>query len=165
MQLIVPGQINLLAPNTTIESARAGEWSRPKKDSPIISGDGVGALVGLRPNTERRRGCELDGGRRRACRGQSHRERRQGGVGSIVRGRSDATASDPGSKDFRVHAERVIWAALLRGPVGVPGVTVSIAAEFTLLAVRGSSHRPDFDDVGHEVPQQILDAVLQRSGR
>jgi hypothetical protein len=27
------------------------------------------------------------------------------------------------------------------------------------------SHRPDFDHVGYEMPQQILDAVLQRRGR
>jgi hypothetical protein len=27
------------------------------------------------------------------------------------------------------------------------------------------SHRPDFDHVGHKVPQQVLDAVLQRRGR
>ena len=26
------------------------------------------------------------------------------------------------------------------------------------------SHRPDFDHVGHEMPQQVLDAVLQRRG-
>jgi hypothetical protein len=26
------------------------------------------------------------------------------------------------------------------------------------------SHRPDFDDVGHEMPQEVLDAVLQRRG-
>jgi hypothetical protein len=27
-----------------------------------------------------------------------------------------------------------------------------------------SSHRPDFDHVGHEVLQQVLDAVLQGGG-
>jgi hypothetical protein len=27
-----------------------------------------------------------------------------------------------------------------------------------------ASHRPDFDHIGHEVAQQILDAVLQRRG-
>jgi hypothetical protein len=26
------------------------------------------------------------------------------------------------------------------------------------------SHRPDFDHVGHEMLQQVLDAVLQRRG-
>ena len=89
----------------------------------------------------------------------------KGGVGSIVRHHFDATASDPGSKDSGVHAKRVTGPRFCADPARVPGVTVSIAAVFRLLAVRGSSHRPDFDDVGHEVPQQILDAVLQRSGR
>src|SRR3954447_8546367 len=28
-----------------------------------------------------------------------------------------------------------------------------------------ASHRPDFDDVGHEMAQQVLDAVLQGRGR
>jgi hypothetical protein len=27
------------------------------------------------------------------------------------------------------------------------------------------SHRPDFDHVGHKVPEQVLDAVLQGRGR
>jgi hypothetical protein len=28
-----------------------------------------------------------------------------------------------------------------------------------------NSHRPDFDHVGHEVLQEVLDAMLQRRGR
>src|SRR5258708_10282232 len=36
----------------------------------------------------------------------------------------------------------------------------------SLFAIRLSpkSHRPDFDHVGHEMPEQVLDAVLQRRG-
>src|SRR5207302_7828201 len=37
------------------------------------------------------------------------------------------------------------------------------AIRYSLFALH--SHRPDFDHVGHEMPQEILDAVLQRCRR
>src|SRR5437879_2882026 len=38
-------------------------------------------------------------------------------------------------------------------------------AKTSLPTLRVLSHRPDFDDVGYEMPRQILDAVLQRCRR
>jgi hypothetical protein len=55
----------------------------------------------------------------------------------------------------------------------MPG-TSSAKTRFALLpghdvdtndALSANSHRPDFDHVGDEMLQQVLDAVLQRRGR
>jgi hypothetical protein len=43
-------------------------------------------------------------------------------------------------------------------PGSSPGMTQKIRS------VQRKSHRPDFDHVGHEMPEQVLDAVLQRRG-
>ena len=45
-------------------------------------------------------------------------------------------------------------------------VRAQVAIRHSLLAIRlSNSHRPDFDHVGHEMLQQVLDAVLQRCRR
>ena len=41
----------------------------------------------------------------------------------------------------------------------------AIVAAHPFATRRLPSHRPDFDHVGHEMLQQVLDAVLQRRGR
>ena len=176
----ITGQINLLALNATIESARAGEAGRgfavvaaevknlanqakqatDKIGEEIgnlngISGDVVDALTSIKSAiqdvneyvtstaaaVEQQSAVTSEMSTEHAAGGGRSRQHRPGGVTVIAVIPGQPRRAEPRNcRRFRV-------AMLLHRP----GMTIR-------------SHRPDFDHVGHEMLQQVLDAVLQRRG-
>ena len=88
-----------------------------------------------------------------AARRGGSRQHRAGGVGSFHRFRAMAGSAP-------AHAGRSEPGMSRRDVSRTGSVLAHSPPEMT---VRGS-HRPDFDHVGHEMLQQVLDAVLQRRG-
>ena len=180
VQLIgdITGQINLLALNATIESARAGEAGRgfavvaaevknlanqakqatDKIDTEIgnlngISTDVVDALASIESAI------------------QQVNEYVSSTAAAVEQ---QSTVTGEMSSSMRLAAaEAASSARRCDGDAVIPGQPAGLNPGTSRFRVRccasprddNSSHRPDFDHVGHEMLQQVLDAVLQRRGR
>ena len=188
VQLIgdITGQINLLALNATIESARAGEAGRgfavvasevknlanqakqatDKIEQEIgnlngISGDVVDALdIDQEGDPGRQRIRDVDGG---GGRGAEHGHERD--VDRHAAGRGGSRQHRAGGVSEAVIPGRCAKHQTSRCAIAHRGIAIPGLDAYASPRNDGSSHRPDFDHVGHEMLQQVLDAVLQRRGR